>query len=484
MRERNGERMRSVALEGKNLVAAPYEARELGREALALLALLLLAGCAGPATVEDPALDDVTAAVPTERARQTAVDEAERRLDGEGGEDDDALVAQALSMHGLDQPSVDLFVARGLRGALLEVAPLHPKADAGALYAAALARWHEVAMLPAARRLQMLGALAGFDSSSTPVVCDPRAAQSAAQTPERGLDAREHRLVAAARALVAAAISAHADLPAAEATAALGPVETRVSERAARAALPFANTRCASATDPALAAARALRMGWQSFTDEGIDDLAWPAVAALLGRPLPPAPAPARPALELVDPAGLSCAVLPTGLFCDGAANGSPLQISVADRQLSVPLKRGQRPAAALGAVRSALPAGLASCASGSPATLLRLDQRAPSLEGTALDSVTLEAAGTTAAASDAARPRPPRELHVHGRFKSAGTRPAFLADFSGCELRIELIAQRVAGAPREFDARIKLSSRLPTRSYEALLTDELGRTLAAADAN
>jgi hypothetical protein len=446
-----------------------------------MLALLVLAGCAGPAGVEDLASDDVTAAA-AESARQAAVDEAERRLDGEGGEDDDALVAEALLAHGFGALSVDLFVARGLRGALLEVAPLHPKADAGALYAAALARWHEVAMMPAARRLPTLGALAGFDPAAAPVVCDAGAAQRAAASPEQGLDARGRRQVTAARALVAAAISAHADLSPGEAASALGPVETRVRAQASRAALPFAGARCASSADPALAAARALRMGWQSFTDEGIDDLAWPAVAALLGRPLPPAPAAARPPLALLATAGLSCAVLPTGLLCDGKASAAPLQLSLAGQPISVPLAKGMTPAAALGAVRGALAADLASCVSGSPAALLRIDRRAPPLDGTALESVAIEPVAGDA--GDGGKPRPPRELRVHGRFKSAGLRPAFFADFTGCELRVELIAQPVAGAPREFDARIALSSRLPARTYEALLTDELGRTLAAADVN
>ncbi len=452
--------------------------------ARAVLCLLLLAGCADPAEVGESEL--TAAAVSSEdSARRAVVDEAEWRLDIEGGEDDNTPVAEVLAAHGFDAPAVDLLVAHGLRGALLETAASLPKLEVWALYEATLARWHEVAMMPPAARLQTVGALARFDPSAAPVVCDPQSAQRAAAAPSSGLDARERRQVAAARGLVAAAVSAHADLSLKEVAGALWPVEAHVLAQASSAALPFANTRCASTSDPALAAARALRMGWQSLTDEGVDDLAWPAVAALLGRALPPAPAPARPALELVDPAGLTCAVLPAGLLCDGVTSGAALRLLLAGQPFAAPLQSGLAPAAALKAARGALPGGLAACASGSPATLLRMDLRAPPLDGTALESVTVEpvvSMGDTT--GDAKKPRPPRELRVHGRFKTAGLRPAFFADFSGCELRIELIAQPVAGAPQEFDARIRLSSRLPARTYEALLTDELGRTLAAADAN
>ena len=451
--------------------------------ALAMLGLLLPVACGGPLS-EGKAFAPETAQAQEaqealEAARsQAAADEAEQRIDAEGGEDDDAAVEQALSAHGVDAPAVELLRGGALRAVLIAAARAAPTASAGALVQRALDRWHLLAARDPAALLRALGTLDGFDPCGPPVPIDAATAHRAAAAPERGLDARERRQVAQAQASATASISAHLDLALAAAAMRLDPLSANATAAGAAAATAFAGTRASSLADPARAAARALRQAWQALADHGFDDEAWPEVAGLLSHPLPPPPSSARPDLRLLDPAGLACAVIPPGLACDGNTKAGVLQIVLDGVPLGLKVSAGMTAADALSALRLRLPAALAGCAGGREATLLRLDRTAPSLDGTAFESAEF---GPPVARDRPLPEGPPRELVVRGRFRTEGLRPAFLVDFSGCELRVELIVRPDSGAPRDFEARLALSSRLPARGYEALLTDEAGRTLAAA---
>jgi hypothetical protein len=355
-----------------------------------------------------------------------------------------------------------------------------PDADASALVESTLTGWHALALLERTARLAALGSLGGFDVRKAPVRIASEQAATASRTAESGLDARGRRLWTGARTRVLAAISAHLDLTQEEAAARLPPISEHSEGRAAAAALGFAGTLASSASDPARAAARALRRSWQGLVDRDAPDETWASVADLIGQPLPPVPAAARPALSVRESAGLGCTALPSGLACAGTSSGGVLRLSLDGGHLELPLAPATPAAAALSALRARLPGSLAGCTSGAALPFLRLDRSAPALEGTPLAAVMIEERVAPAPAAAGGK-KPARELVVRGRFRIEGLRPAFVADYSGCELRVMLIAESVRGAPRDFQVRLSLSSRLPKRSYEALLTDVLGRTLAAA---
>ncbi|MBS2025283.1 MAG: hypothetical protein JST92_23015 [Deltaproteobacteria bacterium] len=426
-----------------------------------LTSLLAHLACTQP-LLESPDDQDQTQAASTR-----ALDDAERRLTEEGGEDSDDAMSAALSAQGFSQPTIDLLVSEGLRALLLRTAHASPRSGTDALCQHTLDAWARLAARPPAGRLDALEDLTGRPLHQSPVRVTARDLADATAHPEAALDAREQRQIADAREAVANAISMHLDLPLADARARLTPIEASALTQARAAVAPFANTLATGADDPGRAAAHALHQAWDALTDTDFPDEAWPQLAELLGAPAPATPLPAPPKLALLDGAGLTCAAFPSGLSCTGKSKALPLRIALDDRELSIPLAAHTTAADALLALRARLPQTVAGCTLPSTAPSLELERTAPPLDDTLLESLTIGFEGS--------------RVRLRGRFRASGSRLAVFTGFLGCQIRIELIAQADPSAARDFEALIELSSRLPQRAYIVEAVDPTGRLLAAA---
>ena len=162
--------------------------------------------------------------------------------------------------------------------------------------------------------------------------------------------------------------------------------------------------------DPGLAAARALRFGWQRHQDFGPVDEAWPMVAFALGVEQPPPARGATPVIDIED--GSNCQATMIGVQC---TRGGSVTVRLDGTAISA---SGTTPLALAVAIANNLPAAFAGCST--DLGFVRIDRAAGSV-----------AARSVAVAVERGA------LIVRGSFPAPGTRPRIVVGFAGNELRV-----------------------------------------------